>query len=102
MVEICPVCGLPKEICVCGTITREQQRVTVRRETRRWGKTVTVIQGASGRAKDLKTIAKTLKTLCACGGTAKDNQIILQGDHRERVKQYLTQLGFQEENIEIH
>lgn len=102
MVEICPVCGLPKEICVCGTITREQQRVTVRRETRRWGKAVTVIEGASGKAKDLKKIAKRLKTLCACGGTAKNNQIILQGDHRERVKKYLTQLGFQEENIEIH
>lgn len=102
MVEICPVCGLPKEICVCGTITREQQRVTVRCEMRRWGKAVTVIEGASGKAKDLKKIAKRLKTLCACGGTAKNNQIILQGDHREKVKQYLTQLGFQEGNIEIH
>ncbi len=102
MVEICPVCGLPKDICVCGTITREQQRITIRCETRRWGKAVTVIEGASDKPNDLKRIAQKLKNFCACGGTAKNNQIILQGDQREKAKKYLTQLGFQENNIEIH
>ncbi|UCG15060.1 MAG: translation initiation factor, partial [Deltaproteobacteria bacterium] len=42
-----------------------------------------------------------LKTYCACGGTAKNNEILLQGDHREKARSYLIQLGYPEENIEI-
>jgi translation initiation factor 1 len=48
-------------------------------------------------------LAQKMKTFCACGGTAKNGQILLQGDHREKVGEYLLkQMGYPKENIEIH
>lgn len=101
MAEICPVCGLPKEICVCGTIIKEQQKVTIKLETRKWGRPTTVIEGVDEKNVDLGRLAQRLKTLCACGGTAKNSQILLQGDHREKTREVLVEQGFQEENIEV-
>jgi len=101
MAEICPTCGLPKDICVCGEISKEQQRIKIRRESRKWGKPATIIEGIDDKTQDLGQLAKKLKNFCACGGTAKNNQIILQGDHRDRVKTFLMQLGFPEQNIEL-
>jgi translation initiation factor 1 len=49
----------------------------------------------------LNKLAATLKTKCACGGTAKNNQILLQGDHREVVREVLVGLGFPAGNIEV-
>jgi len=50
---------------------------------------------------NLATIAQKLKGVCACGGTAKNGQIMLQGDHREKVRQFLLKLGYPGENIEL-
>jgi translation initiation factor 1 len=50
---------------------------------------------------NLVGIAKELKGYCACGGTAKNGQIMLQGDHRERVRQFLVKMGYPEGNIEL-
>jgi len=101
MADICPVCGLPREICVCGEIGKEQQHIRVRLETRKWGKPATIIDGLNDRDNDLSRLAQKLKTICACGGTAKNNQIILQGDHRKRVRDVLVQMGYPEDNIEV-
>ena len=101
MGEICPICGLPKDICVCEEISKEQQRVRVRLETRKWGKAVTIVDGINEKDANLSRLAQKLKTACACGGTAKNNEIILQGDHRGKVRSYLLQLGYPEENVEI-
>ncbi|MDH5438488.1 MAG: translation initiation factor [Candidatus Bathyarchaeota archaeon] len=101
MAEICSTCGLPLDICVCKEISREQQRIRVRLETRKWGKAVTVIDGINDRDTDLGRLAQKLKTFCACGGTAKNSQIILQGDHRQRVQSYLVELGYPKENVEV-
>ncbi|MDH5449144.1 MAG: translation initiation factor [Candidatus Bathyarchaeota archaeon] len=101
MAEICPTCGLPKDICVCGEISKEQQRVKIRRESRKWGKPATIIEGINDKDQNLGQLAQKLKNFCACGGTAKNNQIILQGDHRDRVKTFLIRLGFPEQNIEL-
>ena len=101
MAEICPKCGLPKDICVCGTLSKEQQRIKVHRETRKWKRPVTIIEGIDEKNVDLRTLVHQLKTMCACGGTAKNRQIILMGDHRSRAKDLLIQLGFLGENIEI-
>ncbi len=101
MAEICPVCGLPRDICVCGEITKEQQRIRVRLELGRYRKKNTVIDGLDDRDTDLKGLARKLKAMCAAGGTAKNGQILLQGDHRDRVRDYLVQLGYPEENIDI-
>jgi translation initiation factor 1 len=101
MAEICSVCGLPKEICVCGTIIKEQQKVVIKLETRKWGRPTTVIEGVDEKNVDLGRLAQRLKTICACGGTAKNSQILLQGDQREKTREVLIKQGFQEENIEV-
>jgi len=100
MAEICPTCGLPQDICVCEEISKEQQRIRIRLETRKWRKAVTIVDGIDEKETDLSRLAQKLKTFCACGGTAKNDEIILQGDHRDKVKSYLIQLGYPEENVE--
>ena len=51
---------------------------------------------------NLESVAKELKKRYACGGTTKDGYIFLQGDHRDTVKETLTNLGFDKNMIEIH
>ena len=101
MADICSICGLPHDICVCGEISKEQQRIRVRLETRKWGRAVTIIDGIDDKDTDLGRLAQKLKTFCACGGTAKNSQIVLQGDHRQRIQPYLVELGYPAENIEV-
>ncbi len=101
MADICSVCGLPKDLCVCGTISMEQQVIKVRMETRKWNKAMTVIEGIDAKSVDLGKLATKLKSLCACGGSAKDNMILLQGDHRSKVKQLLIDYGFPKSSIEV-
>jgi len=101
MVEICPICGLPKDICVCGEIGKEQQKIVVRRETRKFRRAMTVIEGISDKDVDLSRLAQKMKAFCACGGTAKNGQILLQGDQREKAHVFLLQMGYPQENIEV-
>jgi translation initiation factor 1 len=101
MAEICPTCGLPKDLCACGEIEKEQQRIRIRLETRKWGRPTTILDGIDDKKADLPGMAQKLKGFCACGGTAKNGQILLQGDQRERVRQFLVKLGYPEENIEL-
>jgi len=96
--DICPKCGLPKEACVCQEITKEEQKIKVTTENKRFGKIATIVSGFS-KDIDLKNIAKMLKSELACGGTVKDNHIELQGDHRKKVKQALVKFGFPESSI---
>ena len=91
---ICPRCGLPEELCICEDIAKEQQAVKVYTDKRRYGKTVTIIEGIDSADIDLNDIAKTLKTKCATGGTVKDKRIELQGDHSKKVKDILEGMGF--------
>ena len=102
MAEVCSVCGLPKDLCVCGTISMEQELIKVKFETRKWGKPTTIIEGINSKSVDLRELAAKLKTACACGGTSKNNVIVLQGDHREKVKKLLVERGFPEKVIELH
>jgi len=101
MVEICPICGLPKDICVCGEISKEQQKIVVRREIRRYRRAMTVIEGIDEKDVDLGRLAQKMKAFCACGGTAKNGQILLQGDQREKARLFLIQMGYPEENVEV-
>ncbi|MHA1593807.1 MAG: stress response translation initiation inhibitor YciH [Candidatus Baldrarchaeia archaeon] len=101
MSEICPVCGLPQDLCVCKEIAKEEQRIKIRLEKRKWGREVTIIEGFDEKEVDLDRIASRLKQKCACGGTIKNGRIELQGDHRQKAKQILIELGFQESNIDI-
>ena len=100
MVGVCNNCGLPQDLCVCETIAREQQKITVGLEKRKFGKKYTIIKGIEKEA-NIEEILKKLKTKFACGGTAKGGQIELQGDHKPRIKKVLVDLGFAEETIEL-
>ena len=99
--KICPICGLPQNLCICSEIGKEQQKIRVHLETRRWGKLITIVEGIEGKGRELNDLAKKLKSLCACGGTAKNNRIILQGDHRSKVREFLISLGYADRNIEV-
>lgn len=101
MPDICPKCGLPADICVCGTISKESQRIKIYTERRKWRRPVTVIEGVDEKSFDLDELTHQLKTSCACGGSAKQGQIVLQGDHRNVIIQLLAKLGFQSSNIEV-
>ena len=96
---ICPNCGLPVDLCVCETIAKESQKIVVGTVKKKFGKLNTVIEGIDNKEIDLKDLTKKLKTEFACGGTTKDGKIELQGDHRNRVKPALVQLGFAAETI---
>lgn len=87
---------------MCSTISMEQQRIKVRLETRKWGKNITVVEGVDSRSVDLGQLASKLKAVCACGGTVKDSVVILQGDHRDRVRKLLVDYGFPASSIEVH
>ena len=97
MAEICSVCGLPKELCMCEEIAREQQTVKIYTDSRRYGKMVTVIDGIDDNDIDINDLAKKLKNKCAAGGTAKDGKIELLGDHKKKVKEALESMGFKTE-----
>lgn len=97
---VCNQCGLPQDLCVCETIAREQQRITVKVEKRKFGKKYTVISGITKEA-NVGEILKRLKSKFACGGTLKTGNIELQGEHRNRIKPVLVELGFSEETIEV-
>jgi translation initiation factor 1 len=100
MPEVCPKCGLPKELCVCETIAKEGQKIKIRAEKRKFGKQITVIEGLNDKEINLKDLAKKLKSKFACGGTVKGNIIELQGDQTHKAKQVLIQLGFDPDSIE--
>ncbi len=97
----CPKCGLPEELCVCETIAKEAQKIRVYLVQKRYGKNITVIKGVDTRKIDVKELMKKMKSKLACGGTYKNDEIELQGDHRLRVKGLLIKEGFPKEIIEI-
>lgn len=99
---VCKKCGLPTELCGCSTIAREgTQSIVIKTERRKWGKSVTLIDGISDRDISLNKLAKKLKGKLATGGTAKDGKIELQGDHVHRVKALLIAEGFSESSIDV-
>ncbi len=92
------ITGLPEELGIEEALEKEEAKIRVYVETRRFRKPTTIIEGIT---RDVKSILKELRRKLACGGTFKDNHIELQGDHRKKIKEVLTSLGFKEEQIEI-
>jgi translation initiation factor 1 len=98
--DICPICGYPKELCVCEAIEKQGiQKIKVYVTKKKFGKLVTIVEGID--KKNLEDVSKELKRKLACGGTAKEGIIILQGEHKVRVSQTLVSLGYSKETISV-
>ncbi|MDO8467751.1 MAG: stress response translation initiation inhibitor YciH [Nanoarchaeota archaeon] len=97
--EIDPRTGLPVDAMAWDDLAKEGQRIRVTTDKKRYGKIVTIVSGFD-KGTDIKSIAKALKNELACGGTYRENEVELQGDHRAKVKKVLVKLGFDENSIE--
>lgn len=89
---------------IIDELDKETAKIVISKEIRgRYKKTSTVIRGMAQSMKDQEIIAITseLKTKIGTGGTYKEGRIILQGDHRQAVKQLLIKKGFSEQSIEV-
>ena len=99
MPDICPKCGLPKELCVCDVLNREtNRRIKVYTEKKKFRKYMTIVTGLQG--DEMEKTAKELKHTLACGGTYKNGMIELQGDHKAAVKKALLEMGYPEESLD--
>ncbi|MCA9183568.1 MAG: translation initiation factor [Planctomycetales bacterium] len=98
---ICDRCGEEVKQCTCpaesirqAEVAPADQRLHVSLEKRKRGKVVTVISGLTGSLEQSKLLLKILKQDCSAGGTLEGSQIELQGDHRQRVSQWLRAEGY--------
>lgn len=97
--RMCPTCRQALADCRCATAAAARPlgdgQVRVSRDSKgRGGKTVTVVRGLPLPAAELAAMAKQLRSACGSGGTVKDGVVEIQGDHRDRVLQWLVAQGF--------
>jgi translation initiation factor 1 len=89
-----------KDLCVCEILDKQGvAKIKVYTTSKKFKKMVTIVEGIDKAQLDQTT--KELKHKLACGGSAKDGQIILQGNHKTKVSGALKQLGYLEESIEV-
>lgn len=95
--KICPRCGWPVNDCKCSSNRKTEEAVPGRvvaklrlEKKGRGGKTVTVVYDLPANAAFLKELSQELKRACGTGGSATDDTVELQGDLRDRVREYLT------------
>ena len=77
-----------------ATLPPSQQNLRIWLDRLKGGRVATVVRGFVGSQEDLAELGKELKKSCGVGGTAKDGEIIIQGDHRARVIELLTKAGY--------
>jgi translation initiation factor 1 len=100
MADICNKCGMLKDLCVCEILDKQGvAKIRVYTTKKKFKKLVTIIEGID--EAQLERTAKELKHKLACGGTAKEGVIILQGDHKKRARDVLKSLGYLPESIEV-
>lgn len=95
----CERCGELEEVCECPPEpapklepTKQTARLSV--EKRKKGKTVTVVRGLPTEDNDLSDLLKVLKSACGAGGTLKDEELEIQGNNLERVREELKRIGY--------
>ncbi|MBM5574408.1 translation initiation factor Sui1 [Deefgea sp. CFH1-16] len=91
---MCPTCRQPQAACSCKAVLPSGDGIArVGRELRK-GKAVIVVKGLILDSAALSALGKQLKTLCGTGGTVKDGQIEIQGEHRDSIINELNRQGF--------
>lgn len=98
----CDRCGQPLSECHCPPpappapqwLPPEKQLARVRVEQRKAKRTVTIVTGLSAAATDLPALLTKLKSACGSGGNREGDDLVLQGDHRDRVAELLRTLGY--------
>ena len=96
---LCGHCGQPIAECTCpaditADVRPEQQRLRIRLEKRKRGKVVTVISGFGCSPSQIAQVLKQLKGECGAGGTSDQDYVEIQGEHCDRVRQRLAELGY--------
>jgi translation initiation factor 1 len=86
---------IEEEVDNVETLPPVQQKLKIKLDTKhRAGKAVTLITGFVGKQADAEALGKKLKSFCGTGGSVKDGEIIVQGDNREKIKQWLNKNGY--------
>lgn len=79
------------------TLEASMQQLIIRHDTKhRAGKAVTLVEGFIGKTDDLELLGKKLKSFCGTGGSVKDGNIMVQGDNREKILQWLHKNGYKQ------
>jgi translation initiation factor 1 len=95
----CERCGQLESDCTCSPlpvarIPPDKQTARLSVEKRKKGKMVTVVRGLPAEGYDLADLLSQLKTKCGAGGTLKEDCLEIQGDHLERIRDALSQMGY--------
>jgi translation initiation factor 1 len=77
------------------TLSPNKQKLIIRTDSKhRAGKLVTLIEGFKGKQEDQEKLIKNLKNFCGTGGSAKDGEMLVQGDQRDKIMQWLLKNGY--------